>query len=106
MDYKTLMGYNRKTKKKKPIKEVVKKPSIADNLKEEFGLNEGPAYEYSKYAKNIEKAENNLAIEVNNLVKLLTKKGLKSEATEVASSYMKPIRKFKNDLDKIIDGLM
>lgn len=106
MDYKTLMGYGKKTKKKKVIKESVKKPSVTDNLKEEFGINEGPAYEYSKNLKSIEKAENKLAIEVNNLVKLLTKKGLKPEATNVASAYMKPIMNFKDKLQKIVDKLL
>jgi len=38
MDYKTLMGYGDKPKKKKkPIKKPVKKPSITEGLREEFG---------------------------------------------------------------------
>ena len=46
MNYKELMGY-KKTKSNKVI----------DNIKEEFGyVNEGPAYEYEKFSKSIEKA--------------------------------------------------
>ena len=96
MNYKTLMGY-KKTKSNKVI----------DNIKEEFGyVNEGPAYEYEKFSKSIEKAENKQAKEVNNLVKTLSKKGFKKEATNVANSYMKSMRKFKNELDDIIRGLI
>jgi len=69
-------------------------------------LNEGPAYEYEKQVKDIEKAENKLAIEVSKLVKLLTKKGLKPEALEVSKSYMKPIRGFKNLIDSLVDKLL
>ena len=51
MDYKELMGYN-KTKSNK----------VLDNIKEEFGyVNEGPAYEYERFSKSIEKAENKQA---------------------------------------------
>lgn len=35
MNYKTMMGFGDKPKKKKSVKEVVVKPSITDNLKEE-----------------------------------------------------------------------
>ena len=47
-DYKSL--YNDK-------EEIKEEKSLADLLKLEFGevINEGPAYEYSKYIKDIEK---------------------------------------------------
>ena len=49
-----------------------KSNKVIDNIKEEFGYaNEGPAYEYEKFSKSIEKAENKQAKEVNNLVKTL-----------------------------------
>ena len=50
MDYKKLMGYSEKNK-------VVKKQSkpkvneVLENIKDEFNLNEGPAYEYKKHSK-------------------------------------------------------
>ena len=57
-------------------------------------VKEGPSYEYAGYMKKIEKAENLQAKEVNKLVKLLTKKGLKKEATFLAGAYMKSMREF------------
>tara|TARA_B100000131_G_scaffold236482_1_gene228514 strand:- start:723 stop:1010 length:288 start_codon:yes stop_codon:yes gene_type:complete len=64
-------------------------------------VNEGPSYEYANYMKKIEKAENMQAKEVNNLVKLLTKKGLNQEATLLASKYMKVMREFDNFMKKL-----
>ena len=44
MDYKSLMGYgNKKIKKSKPNKN-----KVLESIKDEFNLNEGPAYEYKK----------------------------------------------------------
>jgi predicted patatin/cPLA2 family phospholipase len=105
--YRDIIGYSSKQPKKKVVKEQPK-PTVTDILKEEFGdtINEGPAYEYEKMVKSIDKLENKQAKEVNNLVKTLQKKGFKKEATNVANSYMKSMRKFKNELDDIIRGLM
>ena len=69
-------------------------------------VNEGPAYEYSSFVKNIEKAENKQAIEVNKLVKLLGKKGLKREATDLASNYMKSMRNFNDFMKKMMRKLV
>ena len=69
-------------------------------------VNEGPAYEYSSFVKKIERAENQQAKEVNNLVKLLGKKGLKREATDLASTYMKGARNFNDFLTKMVRKLM
>ena len=69
-------------------------------------VKEGPAYEYEKMVKSIEKSENKQAKEVNNFVKTLHKKGFKKEATNVANAYMKSMRAFKNELDDIVRGLM
>ena len=45
MDYKSLMGYNDKKKKEsKP-----KQNKIVEELKQEFNINEGPAFEYKKH---------------------------------------------------------
>ena len=133
MNYKELMGYN-KTTKKKVVKEQ-KKSTIVDNIKQElnewtdetfrnkpkrwtksFGgsglteyeekLSEGPAYEYEKVLKSIERAENQQAKEINNLVKLLGKKGLKREATNLAHSYMTNMREFNNFMKKLMSKLV
>ena len=133
MDYKTLMGYGKKQPNKKVVKEQ-KKPSVVDTIKQElnewndetfknkpkrwtkpFGgsgltehekLSEGPAYEYANIVKKIEKTENMQAKEVNNLVKVLTKKGLKKEATNLAHSYMTNMREFNSFLKKLMSKLV
>ena len=69
-------------------------------------VNEGPAYEYANIVKNIEKAENKQAIEVNKLVKLLGKKGLKREATDLAAKYMRGMRDFKDFMTKMMRKLV
>ena len=69
-------------------------------------VNEGPAYEYAGIMKNIEKAENVQAKQVNNLVKLLQKKGLKKEASTLASTYMKSVRDFDSFLKKLERSLI
>ena len=69
-------------------------------------VNEGPAYEYAGYMKNIEMAENIQAEEVNKLVKLLQKKGMKKEATTLASTYMKSVRNFDKFLKKLERSLV
>ena len=76
-----------------------------DNEDSEEKVNEGPSYEYANYMKKIEKAENIQAKEVNNLVKLLNKKGLKKQATNLASKYMKGMRDFDNFLKKLYRSL-
>jgi len=64
-------------------------------------IKEGPSYEYANYMKGIEKAENLQAKQVNNLVKLLMKKGLKKEASELASNYLKGVRDFDSFLKNL-----
>ena len=69
-------------------------------------VNEGPSYEYANYMKRIEKAENIQAKEVNALVKLLQKKGLKKEATLLGAKYMKGMRDFNDTLKKLYHKLV
>ena len=69
-------------------------------------VNEGPAYEYANLVKKIEKAENIQAKEVNNLVKLLGKKGLKREATDLAAKYMRGMRDFNDFMKKMMRKLV
>ena len=77
------------------------------NERDEDGkaLKEGPSYEYANYMKKIEKAENMQAKEVNNLVKLLQKKGLKKEATLLGAKYMKSMRDFDSFLKDLYGKL-
>ena len=133
MNYKELMGYGKKQLNKKIIKEQ-NKSSVVDDIKQELNewddetfrnkpkrwsgaygrknglteyenLLEGPAYEYSNVVKKIERAENQQAKEVNNLVKLLQKKGLKKEATLLGAKYMKGMRDFNETLKKLYQSL-
>ena len=121
MDYKSLMGYS---KKKKVIKEQSKsKKTVLDEIKQElneaafemqtmkdnppFKIKEvGGSVEYRKYYKKIEKAENQQAKEVNNLVKLLKKKGLEGEGASLAQAYLKGVRDFDSFLKNFIRKLM
>ena len=80
------------------------KSQLKEMIREEL-MNEGPAYEYANYVKKIEKAENQQAKEVNNLVKLLQKKGLKKEATFLAGAYMKSMREFDDYIQKLMSTL-
>ena len=102
MDYKKLMGYSDKKKVSK-----LKKNKVLESVKEEFGyVKEGPAYDYGKSLKAIEKAENLQAKAVNNFVKLLKKKGFPKEATNVAYTYMGTMRKFNDYLEELKDKLL
>ena len=135
MDYRDILGLPKKQPKKKVTKKPIK-PSITEKLSNQFGplnewseqntgpkrwsksmnsgltefekeqVNEGPAYEYANYMKNIEMAENIQAKEVNNLVKLLQKKGMKKEARDLASKYMKSVRDFDSFLKKLERSLI
>ena len=107
MKYRDILGFSKKKTKKKVVKEQPK-PTVTDTLKEEFGdfINEGPAYEYAGQMKRIEKSENLQAKEVNKLVKLLEKKGLKKEARDLAYEYMSGMRKFNTFLRKLESSLI
>ena len=106
MNYRDILGISDKQPKKKVVKK--RKPSITEGLKKQFGdtINEGPAYEYANYLKNIEKTENLQAKAVNKLVKVLQKKGFKNEATNLAYTYMTNMRKFNEYLDELTGKLM
>ena len=59
MKYRDIIGYSEKQPKKKVVPEQPK-PSVSELLKEEFGdtINEGPAADYNKFIKKIEKSRN------------------------------------------------
>ena len=105
MDYKKMMGYgdkNKVTKKesKPKVNEVLK------NIKEEFNLNEGPAFEYKKHAKNIDKSLQGLQKSYLDFYELLRKKGLDDVASDFLDNYKKNVvdftKKYKKDFRKLM----
>ena len=102
MDYKSLMGYgNKKKKESKP-----KQNKIVEELKQEFNINEGPAFEYKKHAKNIDKSLKGLQKSYLDLYDSLRKKGLDDEASDFLDNYKKNIvdftKKYKKDFRKLM----
>ena len=92
MKYRDIMGYSNKQPKKKVVKEI-KKPTVVDAIKEEFSLNEGPAYEYSRYVDKIKKSEKQLEKSVMQFKKVLLKKGLGDEGKTLSWLYMSLVGK-------------
>ena len=68
-------------------------------------VNEGPAYEYAKYKKNIDKAWDNTQKAVMGLVKELHKKGLRKEALTIEKKSQASIRNFYHYFVEIMDKL-
>ena len=102
MDYKSLMGYNEKKKKEsKP-----KQNKVLESIKDEFNINEGPAFEYKKHAKNIDKSLKGLQKSYLDLYDSLRKKGLNDEASDFLDNYKKNIvdftKKYKKDFRKLM----
>ena len=69
-------------------------------------MNEGPAYEYEKITKDIEKKKEIFGMEVVKFVKLLKRKGLKDEGVEVAKLYSKYVTKFGLEFKDLLRKLM
>ena len=102
MDYKSLMGYgDKKTKESKP-----KQNKIVEELKQEFNINEGPAFEYKKHAKNIDKSLKGLQKSYLDLYDSLRKKGLNDEASDFLDNYKKNIVDFTKKYKKSFRKLM
>ena len=102
MDYKSLMGYgDTKKKKSKP-----KQNKIVEELKQEFNINEGPAFEYKKHAKNIDKSLKGLQKSYLDFYETLRKKGLNDEASDFLDNYKKNIvdftKKYKKNFRKLM----
>ena len=102
MDYKSLMGYNDKKKKEsKP-----KQNKVLESIKDEFNINEGPAFEYKKHAKNIDKSLKGLQKSYLDFYELLRKKGLDDEASNFLDNYKKNVvdftKKYKKDFRKLM----
>ena len=102
MDYKSLMGYGDKKKKEsKP-----KQNKVLESIKNEFNINEGPAFEYKKHAKNIDKSLKGLQKSYLDFYEVLRKKGLDDEASNFLDNYKKNIvdftKKYKKDFRKLM----
>ena len=102
MDYKSLMGYaNKKTKKSKP-----KQNRVVEELKQELNINEGPAYEYKKHSKKIDKSLKDLQKNYLDFYEVLRKKGLNDEAADFLDNYKKNVvgftKKYKKDFGKLL----
>ena len=102
MDYKSLMGYNDKKKKEsKP-----KQNKVLESIKDEFNINEGPAFEYKKHAKNIDKSLKGLQKSYLDFYEVLRKKGLNDEASDFLDNYKKNIvdftKKYKKNFRKLM----
>ena len=102
MDYKSLMGYNDKKKKEsKP-----KQNKVLESIKDEFNINEGPAFEYKKDIKNIDKSYKLHGKSILDFYDKLRKKGLDKEASNLLDAYKKNIVTFKKSYDKILSKLL
>ena len=102
MDYKSLMGYGDKKKtESKP-----KQNKVLESIKDEFNLNEGPAYEYKKHSKKIDKSLKDLQKNYLDFYETLRKKGLDDSAADFLDNYKKNVvgftKKYKKDFGKLL----
>tara|TARA_B100001094_G_scaffold132547_1_gene128415 strand:- start:226 stop:603 length:378 start_codon:yes stop_codon:yes gene_type:complete len=125
MNYKKMMGYSDKPKTKKIEKN--KKPTITENLMNEFGhlergkvytdkdlppfktksqIEEGPAYEYKKHSKKIDKSLKELQKNFLDFYDDLRKKGLNDAATNFLDNYKKNVvgftKQYKKDFRELL----
>ena len=102
MDYKTLMGYGKKKNKESKPKEN----KVLESIKDEFNLNEGPAYEYKKHSKKIDKSLKELQKNYLEFYETLRKKGLDDSAADFLDNYKKNVvgftKKYKKDFGKLL----
>ena len=102
-EYKKLMGY-KNTKKVKNNNSKINK--VLESIKDEFNLSEGPAYEYKKKHKNVEKSLKNLSKDYLDFYDTLRKKGLDDEASDFLDNYKKNIvdftKKYKKNFRKLM----
>ena len=102
-EYKKLMGY-KNTKKVKNNNSKINK--VLESIKDEFNLSEGPAYEYKKKHKNVEKSLKNLSKDYLDFYDTLRKKGLDDEASDFLDNYKKNIVDFTKNYKKLFSKLM
>ena len=134
MDYKKMMGYGDKKKVTKKQSKP-KKNQVLEGIKKELNewndttfknapkrwsgasdkglteyengrINEGPAFEYKKHARNIDKSLKDLQKYYLDLYDSLRKKGLDDEASDFLDNYKKNIvdftKKYKKDFRKLM----
>ena len=134
MDYKKMMGYSDKKKVTKKQSQP-KKNQILENIKSELNewndttfknapkrwsgavdkglteyekerMNEGPAFEYKKHSKKIEKSLKDLQKNYLDFYEVLRKKGLNDEASDFLDNYKKNVvgftKKYKKDFGKLM----
>ena len=134
MDYKKMMGYGDKKKVTKKQSKP-KKNKVLEGIKTELNewndttfknmpkrwsgamdkglteyekerMNEGPAFEYKKHAKNIDKSLKGLQKSYLDFYELLRKKGLDDDASNFLDNYKKNVvdftKKYKKDFRKLM----
>ena len=106
MKYRDIIGYSDKQPKKKVVKKQPK-PSVTEGLKKQFGdtMNEGPAYEYAKHTKNIEKSWDVVEKRVMKLAKEITKKGHKDVAFKIEKRFEAVLSEFNYYFEKEMEKL-
>ena len=102
MDYKKMMGYGDKKKKEsKP-----KQNKVLESIKDEFNINEGPAYEYKKHSKKIDKSLKDLQKNYLDFYETLRKKGLDDAASDFLDNYKQNVvgftKKYKKDFGNLL----
>ena len=82
------------------------KNKIVEELKQEFNINEGPAYEYKKHSKKIYKSLKDLQNNSLDFYESLRKKGLHDEAADFLDNYKKNVvgftKQYKKDFGKLL----
>jgi len=134
VDYKKMMGYSDKKKVTKKQSQP-KKNQILENIKSELNewndttfknapkrwsgavdkglteyekerMNEGPAFEYKKHSKKIEKSLKDLQKNYLDFYEVLRKKGLDDVAGDFLDNYKKNVvgftKKYKKDFRKLM----
>ena len=128
MKYRDILGFSKL--KKKVIKEQAKpkKNKILENVKQELNeseialgiqtakdnpafktqkqIKEGPAYEYKKDIKNIDKSYKLHAKSLLDFYEKLRKKGLDDEASDLLDAYKKNMVTFKKAYDNILRKIL
>ena len=97
-----MMGYGDKKKKEsKP-----KQNKVLESIKDEFNINEGPAYEYKKHSKKIDKSLKDLQKNYLDFYETLRKKGLDDAASDFLDNYKQNVvgftKKYKKDFGKLM----
>ena len=92
MNYRDILGMSDKQPKKKIVKK--RKPSVTEGLKKEFGdtINEGPAYEFAKEYKNLEKLQEEYYKAMVAFARKIGGKGFRKEAKHLERYYNKFVR--------------